>query len=219
MRATCLVHLILLGFIILQRHCLHCSAWRQNQRGQSQVYPMHINEYFKFRNVNISSHRLIWVLVSRALVFTRSNVLKCVDCRRNEVILRRWRPGLQTCRSIPWLTEGMPIWMGFSDSEFEARRKQREERNSQIWRYIIASYAKVSRLAKSRHHMKPSSLRRNWNICCQYLIFNIHWIAIMSRVEAGRNTSTVALRVARGDGKGTQCPGVYPGHPVLGGNK
>jgi hypothetical protein len=28
--------------------------------------------------------------------------------------------------------------------------------------------------------------------------------------------STVALRVVRGDGKGTQCPGVYLGHPVPG---
>jgi hypothetical protein len=40
-----------------------------------------------------------------------------------------------------------------------------------------------------------------------------------SRVEAGYNTSTVALRVVRGDGKGTQCPGVYLGHPVPGGYK
>jgi hypothetical protein len=28
-----------------------------------------------------------------------------------------------------------------------------------------------------------------------------------------------ALRVLRGDGKGTQCPGVYVGHPVPGGYK
>jgi hypothetical protein len=27
------------------------------------------------------------------------------------------------------------------------------------------------------------------------------------------------LRVVRGDGKGTQCPGVYLGHPVPGGYK
>jgi hypothetical protein len=33
------------------------------------------------------------------------------------------------------------------------------------------------------------------------------------------NTSTVALRVVRGDGKGTQCPGVYLVHPVPGGYK
>jgi hypothetical protein len=38
-------------------------------------------------------------------------------------------------------------------------------------------------------------------------------------VEAGQNTSTVALRVVRGDKKGTQCPGVYLGHSVLGGYK
>jgi hypothetical protein len=40
-----------------------------------------------------------------------------------------------------------------------------------------------------------------------------------SRVEAGYNTSTIALRVVRGDGKGTQCLGVYSGHPVPGGYK
>jgi hypothetical protein len=38
-------------------------------------------------------------------------------------------------------------------------------------------------------------------------------------VAAGYNTSTVVLRVVRGDGKGTQCPGVYLGHHVLGGYK
>jgi hypothetical protein len=32
------------------------------------------------------------------------------------------------------------------------------------------------------------------------------------------NTNLV-LRVVRGDGKGIQCPGVYLGHPVLGGYK
>jgi hypothetical protein len=30
----------------------------------------------------------------------------------------------------------------------------------------------------------------------------------LTHVEAGYNTSTVALLVVRGDGKGTQCPGV-----------
>jgi hypothetical protein len=45
-------------------------------------------------------------------------------------------------------------------------------------------------------------------------IFNL-----TSRVEAGQNTSTVALRVVRGDKKGTQCPGVYLDHPVPGGYK
>jgi hypothetical protein len=40
-----------------------------------------------------------------------------------------------------------------------------------------------------------------------------------SRVEAGQNTSTVALRVVRGDRKGTQCPRVYLGHPVPEGYK
>jgi hypothetical protein len=33
-------------------------------------------------------------------------------------------------------------------------------------------------------------------------------------VEAGSNTSTLALRVAGGDEKGTQCLGVKLGHPV-----
>jgi hypothetical protein len=32
-------------------------------------------------------------------------------------------------------------------------------------------------------------------------------------------TSTIALQVTRGDGKGTQSPGVYLGHPVTGGYK
>jgi hypothetical protein len=38
-------------------------------------------------------------------------------------------------------------------------------------------------------------------------------------VEAGYNTSTVALRVVRGDAKGTHCPGVNLGHPSPGGYK
>jgi hypothetical protein len=38
-------------------------------------------------------------------------------------------------------------------------------------------------------------------------------------VEEGSNTSTVALRVIGGDEKGTQCMGVYLGHPVPGGYK
>jgi hypothetical protein len=38
-------------------------------------------------------------------------------------------------------------------------------------------------------------------------------------MEAGSNTSTVSLRVAGGDEKGTQCLGEYLGHPVLGGDK
>jgi hypothetical protein len=38
-------------------------------------------------------------------------------------------------------------------------------------------------------------------------------------VETGYNTSTVAMRVVRGNGKGTQCKGIYLGHPVLGGYK
>jgi hypothetical protein len=40
-----------------------------------------------------------------------------------------------------------------------------------------------------------------------------------SRVEASQNTPTVALRVVRGDGKGTPCPGAYLGHPVPAGYK
>jgi hypothetical protein len=41
----------------------------------------------------------------------------------------------------------------------------------------------------------------------------------VSRVEAGSNTSTVALRVVGGDETGTQCLGVELGHPVPGGYK
>jgi hypothetical protein len=40
-----------------------------------------------------------------------------------------------------------------------------------------------------------------------------------SRVEAGLNTSTVALRVVGGDERGTQCLRIKPGHPVPGGYK
>jgi hypothetical protein len=48
------------------------------------------------------------------------------------------------------------------------------------------------------------------------IVTYIYWIigrsipitCLFSRVEAGWNSSTVALRVVRGDGKGTQCPGV-----------
>jgi hypothetical protein len=35
----------------------------------------------------------------------------------------------------------------------------------------------------------------------------------------GISTSTVALRVVKREGNGTQCPGVYLGHPVPGGYK
>jgi hypothetical protein len=38
-------------------------------------------------------------------------------------------------------------------------------------------------------------------------------------MEAGSNTSTVALRIVRGDKDGIQCLGVYLGHPVPGGYK
>jgi hypothetical protein len=38
-------------------------------------------------------------------------------------------------------------------------------------------------------------------------------------VEAGSNTSTVALQVVEGDEKGTECLGVKLGHPVPGGYK
>jgi hypothetical protein len=38
-------------------------------------------------------------------------------------------------------------------------------------------------------------------------------------VEAGWNISTVALRVVRGEGKGTQCSKVYLDYPVPGGYK
>jgi hypothetical protein len=39
------------------------------------------------------------------------------------------------------------------------------------------------------------------------------------RVEAGSNTSTVALRVVGGDETGMQCLGAYLGHSVPGGYK
>jgi hypothetical protein len=42
---------------------------------------------------------------------------------------------------------------------------------------------------------------------------------VQARVEAGSNTSTVALRVAGGDENCTQCLGVKPGHPLPGGYK
>jgi hypothetical protein len=38
-------------------------------------------------------------------------------------------------------------------------------------------------------------------------------------MEAGWNTSPVALRVVEGDEKGTACLGVYLGHPVTGEHK
>jgi hypothetical protein len=40
-----------------------------------------------------------------------------------------------------------------------------------------------------------------------------------SRLGEGLNTSTVALRVVRGEVKGTQCPGVQLEHLVPGGHK
>jgi hypothetical protein len=45
------------------------------------------------------------------------------------------------------------------------------------------------------------------------------WCVTLSRVEAGSNTSIVALRVVGGDEEGTQCLGVKLGHPVPGGYK
>jgi hypothetical protein len=44
-----------------------------------------------------------------------------------------------------------------------------------------------------------------WSVQKSYLEDN--WVN-EARVEAGSNTSTVALRVVGGDGKGTQCLGV-----------
>jgi hypothetical protein len=46
----------------------------------------------------------------------------------------------------------------------------------------------------------------------------LDWL-LTSRVEAGSNTSTVALRVAGGDEKGTQCLEVKLGHHIPGGYK
>jgi hypothetical protein len=37
-----------------------------------------------------------------------------------------------------------------------------------------------------------------------FCLFRLSPVASMGRVEAGKNTSTVALRVVRGDEKGTQ---------------
>jgi hypothetical protein len=45
-----------------------------------------------------------------------------------------------------------------------------------------------------------------------YVYSNLH-------VEVGSNTSTAALRVVRGDDKGTRCLGVYLGHLVTGEHK
>jgi hypothetical protein len=39
---------------------------------------------------------------------------------------------------------------------------------------------------------------------------------LSSHVEAGLNTSTVALRVVGGEEKGTQCLGVKLDHPICG---
>jgi hypothetical protein len=40
---------------------------------------------------------------------------------------------------------------------------------------------------------------------------------VRPRVEAGSNTSTVALRVVKGDEKGIQSLGVWLGNPIPGG--
>jgi hypothetical protein len=50
-------------------------------------------------------------------------------------------------------------------------------------------------------------------------IYDIVEISPTSPCEGGLVTSTAALRVVRGDKKGTQCPGVYLDHPVSGAYK
>jgi hypothetical protein len=46
--------------------------------------------------------------------------------------------------------------------------------------------------------------------------FDFDLLQLEYLVEAGSNTSAVALRVVGGDEKGTHCLGVKPGHPVVG---
>jgi hypothetical protein len=60
----------------------------------------------------------------------------------------------------------------------------------------------------------------------QYFPCGLYWGYIMEASQQrstfpceGEIISTVALRVVRGDRKGTQCPGAYLGHPVPGGYK
>jgi hypothetical protein len=48
------------------------------------------------------------------------------------------------------------------------------------------------------------------------LYIRVRSVEIWSRVEAGSTTSTVALLVVGGDGKGTQYLGVWQGYPVPG---
>jgi hypothetical protein len=50
-----------------------------------------------------------------------------------------------------------------------------------------------------------------------YILFGVFSEgSFRSRVEAGSNTSSVPLRIVRGDEKGIQCLGVSLGHPVPG---
>jgi hypothetical protein len=53
-----------------------------------------------------------------------------------------------------------------------------------------------------------------------FKLFNVLCInTVTPELESGCWHLALALRVVRGDGKGTQCPGVYLGHPVPGGYK
>jgi hypothetical protein len=63
--------------------------------------------------------------------------------------------------------------------------------------------------------------RQNYRTTCRNITNTITVVqkAWQSHVEAGYNTSTVALRVVRSDRKGTQSPELYLGYPVPGGYK
>jgi hypothetical protein len=72
-------------------------------------------------------------------------------------------------------------------------------------------------------------LQREFHDTFVYFLLGPHWHtvniyifypldnAVTTRVEAGSNTSTIALRDVGGDEKENQCLGVKLGHPVPGG--
>jgi hypothetical protein len=72
-------------------------------------------------------------------------------------------------------------------------------------------------IAKQQLHCNRGMAFSAWSVPRHYK--QDHLAVVVSCVEAGLNTSTIALRVIGGDEKGAQCLGVQLGHPASVGYK